>query len=125
MGKTPKNRSSRQTKQAHQARSRLARQVRAADAARQASDEAFDHAYEVGYFTVADHQGQPVRLTLDDIRQALNAELASDGEPPVQGEDELLTLLVEDLEHGGLVLRPDGLWDVRPTYLAQVDGERV
>jgi hypothetical protein len=30
---------------------------------------------------------------------------------------ELWVLLVEDVEHGGLLLRPDGLWDVRPVYL--------
>ncbi|MEU8471628.1 hypothetical protein AB0F30_27600 [Streptomyces sp. NPDC029006] len=59
------------------------------------------------------------------MRQALNAELAGDGEPPVRGEDELLMLLAEDLEHGGLVPRADGLWDARPVYLAQADVERA
>lgn len=34
-------------------------------------------------------------------------------------------LLVEDLEHGGLVPRPDSLWDARPEYLAHADDGRV
>jgi len=117
MGKQPRNRSSRQAKQTRQARGRLGRQEQQAEAAQQAAGEAFDEAFKAGYFTAAGPGGQPVRLTLDDIRQVLNAELAGDGEPPVAAEDELLTLLVEDLEHGGLLPRPDGLWDVRPAYL--------
>ncbi|MGW7410645.1 hypothetical protein ACWGI9_44505 [Streptomyces sp. NPDC054833] len=40
MAKKPKNRSSRQTKQAHQDRGRLARQEQEADAVRQAASEA-------------------------------------------------------------------------------------
>ena len=113
MGKQSRNRSSRQVKQARQARARLGRQEQQAEAA----GEAFDQAYKAGYFIAAGPGGEPVRLTLDDIRQALNAELAGDGEPPVEGEDELLALLVEDLEHGGISPRPDGLWDMRPAYL--------
>ncbi|MGW4790657.1 hypothetical protein [Streptomyces sp. NPDC004230] len=120
MAKKPKNRSSRSSKQTREARGRLARQRQEADAARQAAGEAFDKACQAGYFTAASPQGQGVHLTLDDVRKALNTELASDGEPPVQGEDELLTLLVEDLASGGLVLRPDGLWEVRAVYLEGV-----
>ncbi|MGW1290212.1 hypothetical protein ACWD4N_43075 [Streptomyces sp. NPDC002586] len=119
MAKKPKSRSSRQARQARQVRSRLVRRDREADAVRQAAGEAFDRALDAGYFTAAGPHGQPVRVTLDEIRQALDAELAGDGEPPVAGEDELLMLLVEDLEQGGLVPRPDGLWDVRPEYLLQ------
>ncbi|MEU5900425.1 hypothetical protein [Streptomyces venezuelae] len=113
MGKQPKNRSSRKAKQDRQARARLGRQKQQAEAA----SEAFDEAFKAGYFTAAGPGGESVRLTLDDIRQALNTELAGDGEPPVEGEDELLDFLVEDLEHGDLLPRADGRWEVRPAYL--------
>ncbi|MFE7112496.1 hypothetical protein ACFU98_37425 [Streptomyces sp. NPDC057575] len=125
MAKKPKNRSSRRTKQDHQTRNRVTRHKREEDAASQAVSEAFDRAFEAGWFTAVDPQGQPVRLTLDAIRRATDAQLAGDGEPPVEGVDELRAFLVEDLDHGGLVLRPDGLWDVLPEYLAQADAERV
>ncbi|MEU8471627.1 hypothetical protein AB0F30_27595 [Streptomyces sp. NPDC029006] len=60
MAKKPKNRSNCQTRQAHQARGRLARQRLEADAAWQAAGEAFDQAFETGCFTVVGPHGQPV-----------------------------------------------------------------
>ncbi|MEU6381678.1 hypothetical protein, partial [Streptomyces sp. NPDC046909] len=117
--KKPKNRSNRQARQDRQVRALRVRQDQKVDAVLQAWQKAFDQAYAAGHFTVVDPQGQPVQLTLNDLRQALNTELAEDGEPPVEGDDELLGLLVDELEHGGLTLRPDGMWDVRPVYLSQ------
>ena len=47
---------------------------------------------------------------------AFEAELAADGEPPLDGEAEFRRLLVDDVQSGALRLRRDGHWESDVDY---------
>ncbi|MDR3084439.1 MAG: hypothetical protein LBV60_26585 [Streptomyces sp.] len=105
MPKKTKNRSS---KQARQARARAARQEQQIDAVIEATAEAFPAALEAGAFTVLSEDGA-LKVTLDEMRQRINTDLASDNEPPLDGLEGLKELLAEEVAEGHIVCLPNGL----------------
>lgn len=119
MPKKTKNRSSKQAKQTRQARALATRREGQIRVTWQKTFDAFHQAIAEGYFTTLGEDEQPTRVTLASIRQHVEAGLASDpDEPPLDGLQELVSILSIDLETGGFRLRPDGFWDVPEEYRA-------
>jgi hypothetical protein len=118
MPKKPKNRSSKQTKQRHQAKARAARQDQQVDAILNTTREAFPAAFAAGEFTVLTDDG-PRTVTLEQMRQRINASLASDGEPPLEDLNELAGMLNEEMLMANVFLAPDGLWRFPEEYLPE------
>lgn len=119
MPKKNKNRSSKQTKQNRQTKARAARWGLAYDVIEKASREAFPAAVTAGQFTILT-EGGPQTVTLEQMRQRVDADLTSDdGEPPLDGLDELVRMLEDDLHMRQLYLAPDGLWRFPESYLPQ------
>jgi hypothetical protein len=117
MPKKTKNRSSKQAKQHRQDKARAARQDLMYDAIEKASTEAFPAAVAVGEFTVLTDDG-PRTVTLEQMRQRVDADLTSDpGEPPLEDMDELVGMLEDDLRMRQIFLAPDGLWRFPEAYL--------
>lgn len=119
MPKKTKNRSSKQAKQSRQAKARAVRQDRQVDAVIESTRAAFPAALAAGEFTVLTDDG-PQTVAVERMRQRVNADFASDGEPPLDGLDELTGLLEDDLLMGNIVLAPDGLWRFPEEYLPKV-----
>ena len=126
MPKKTKNCSSRQAKQARQARALATRRQDQIRVTWQKTFEAFRHAIIDGYFATLDENGRPARVTVASIRQCVEADLASDpGENPLDGLRELVSILTIDLEMGGFRLRPDGLWEIPEEYRVAVSGAEI
>ncbi|MFF2411825.1 hypothetical protein [Streptomyces sp. NPDC058092] len=79
--------------------------------------EAFKQALAVGHLSVLCSDGQVRQLTYDRMRDHLNAEFATDGEPPLSAE-ELTRLLADDLASGEMAMRTDGVWVTSKDYFA-------
>ncbi|MEV6653868.1 hypothetical protein [Streptomyces sp. NPDC051219] len=62
------------------------------------------------------HEGQIRVLTAERIRARFEAELAADGEPPLDGDREFRSILTEDGHNGSLRLRRDGYWESDVDY---------
>lgn len=117
MPKKNKNRSSKQAKQHRQNQARAARQEQLYDAIEKASKDSFPAAVASGQFTILT-EGGPQTVTLEQMRQRVDADLTSDeGEPPLDGLDELVRMLEDDLYMRQLYLAPDGLWRFPESYL--------
>jgi len=127
MPKKTKNRSSRQAKQARQAANRARRNepvygttkplevVGAIPATHDDLVKAFDAAWETGTFRMCGPDGQIREVTVNQITEHVNAELADDGEPAADPE-EVKSITSEDILHGMLWLRPDGVWETPINY---------
>lgn len=108
--KTSKNRSSKQAKQHRQDKARAARLDRLYDAIETATTAAFPTALAAGEFPIFTADG-PQTVTLEQMRQRVDADLTSDpGEPPLEDLDELIGMLEDDLRMRQIFLAPDGLW---------------
>lgn len=117
MAKKTKNRSSKQAKQHRQVQARAARWDLAYDAIEKASRAAFPEAINAGQFTILTEVG-PQTVTLEQMRQRVDADLTSDeGEPPLEDLDELVGMLEDDLRMRQLYVAPDGLWRFPESYL--------
>ncbi|MFD9249548.1 hypothetical protein [Streptomyces bottropensis] len=116
MPKKTKNRSNKQTRYARQARARVARQEQQIDAIIEATQEAFPVALAAGEFTVLTEAGA-LKVTLKEMWEHVNANLASDNEPALDGVDELNDMLMEDVAEGCIVRLPNGLWRFPEGYL--------
>ncbi|MFG3276006.1 hypothetical protein [Streptomyces luteogriseus] len=64
------------------------------------------------------HEGQVRVLTAERIRARFEAELAADDEPPLDGESEFRSLLMDHVCSGALRLRRDGYWESDVDYFA-------
>ncbi|AXE82252.1 hypothetical protein [Streptomyces atratus] len=64
------------------------------------------------------HEGEIRILPADRIRARFEAELASDNEPPLDGDAEFRSMLVEDVQEGRFRLRRDGNWESDNDYFA-------
>jgi hypothetical protein len=117
MPKKTKNRSSKQNRQT---KARTARQDRQVDAVIESTKAAFPAALAAGEFTVLTDDG-PQTVAIEQMWQRVNADFASDGEPPLEGLDELTGLLEDDLLMGNIVLAPDGLWRFPEEYLQKAE----
>ena len=118
MPKKTKNRSSKQAKQHRQAKGRAFRQDRQIDAILEATEAALPAALAAGQFTVK-HGDCEVLVTLEDIRQRVNAGLAGDGEEPLDATSEVADMLRDEAQMGLVVLHPDGLWRLPEEYLPE------
>lgn len=116
MPKKTKNRSSKQAKQHRQDKAHTARQEQLYNAIEDASTAAFPAAVAAGQFTVLTEEG-PQTVTLEQMRQRVDADMAVDGEPPLDGLDELAGLLEDELRTRQVFLAPDGLWRFPEEYL--------
>jgi hypothetical protein len=120
MPKKTKNRSSKQARYDRQARARAIRREVQLDAAIAATAEAFPAALAAGAFTVLTEEGA-LKVTLDEMRDRINEDLASDGEPSLDGIEELTGLLTDDVAEGHVVCLPNGLWRFPKAYLPAGD----
>lgn len=116
MPKKTKNRSSKQVKQHRQAKARAAREDRQIEAIIKATQAAFPAALATGQFMICTATG-PQTVTLEQVRQRVDADMAVDGEPPLESLDELVGLLEDDLSMGHIILDADGLWRFPMEYL--------
>ncbi len=110
MPKKPRNTSSRIAKQKRQAKARRARKADREVAGWVA-------ALRLDAFPVL-HGGEVKVLAAERIRAHFEAELAADGEPPLDGDGEFRSLLADEVRHGALRLRPDGFWESDVDYFA-------
>lgn len=120
MPKKTKNRSNKQAKKRNQDKAREARQEQLYDAIENASVEAFPTSLATGQFEVLTGDG-PRTVTLGQMCQSLDADMADDGEPPMD-LDELTRLLEDDVHMRQIYLAPDGLWRFPEMYVPK--GER-
>lgn len=118
MPKKTKSRSSKKAKQHRQAKARAVRQDRQIDAILEATEAALPAAIAAGQFTVK-HGEHAVLVTLEDIRSRVNAELAGDGEEPMDTLSEVADMLRDDAEMGLVLLHTDGLWRLPEEYLPE------
>jgi hypothetical protein len=116
MPKKTKNRSSKQVKQNRQAKARAARWEQVYDAIEHASAAAFPETVAVGQFTILTDNGPQV-VTLEQMRQRVDADMAAEGEPPLDGLGELIGILEDELRTRQLFLAPDGMWRFPEAYL--------
>ncbi|MFF2101777.1 hypothetical protein [Streptomyces sp. NPDC058202] len=103
-----KSKSSRVVKQQRQAKARASRRA-------DLTVVGMESAMQLDAFPVV-HDGQVRVLSAERIRARFEAELASDGEPPLDGEAEFRRLLVDDVLSGALRLRRDGHWESDVDY---------
>jgi hypothetical protein len=118
MPKSSKSRSNKQAKQHRQVKARVARQEMLYDAIEKASKEAFPIAVAAGQFTILT-EGGPQTVTLEQMRQHFDAEAATIGDLPMDGLDELIGLLEDDLRMRQLFLAPDALWRFPAGYFPE------
>ena len=115
--KTSKNRSNKQAKRHRQDKARAARQDQLYDAIEKATAAAFPIAVTAGEFTILTADG-PQTVTLEQMRQRVDADLTSDaGEPPLEDLDELIGMLEDDVRMRQIFLASDGLWRLPEMYL--------
>lgn len=119
MPKKTKNRSSKQAKQHRQAKALATRQDKKVDAILAATEAAFPNALAAGQFRAL-HGDQEVVVTLEDIMNRVNTDLAGDDEPPLDNVDQVADMLREEVLMGLFILHPDGLWRIPEEYLPKV-----
>jgi hypothetical protein len=78
---------------------------------------AFDACLTAGAFPMAGPGGETRMLPVVQLCAHLNAELAADGEPPVDIE-ELPGMFADEVTGGGFYLRPDGRWETTVDYFS-------
>jgi hypothetical protein len=127
MTKKTKNRSSRQTKQARQTANRARRNQPTAGAIRPLEVmgalpathadlvRAFGAAWDRETIRMCGPDGQIREVSIGQIAEHINAELIGDGEPATDMA-EIKFIASEDIYHGELWLRPDGVWETVVDY---------
>jgi FKBP-type peptidyl-prolyl cis-trans isomerase (trigger factor) len=118
MPKKTKNRSSKQARYDRQARARAARREQQINAVIEATQAAFPAALASGAFAVLTDDG-PLKITLEEMRERINADLANEGEPALDA-NELADMLTEEVAEGCIVRLPSGMWRFPEAYLPKV-----
>jgi hypothetical protein len=118
MPKKTKNRSNKQKRYARQSRARQARLEALADEMLAAAQAEFPGALAAGAFTVLTEEGA-LKVSVEEMQQRVNGDLIGDGEPPLDGLDELKRMLNDDVIEGHISVMPNGLWIFPNMYLPE------
>lgn len=125
MPKKTRNRSSKQAKQHRQAKALAARQEIRGEAHQQDTLSAASAAIAAGGFDIIGPDGQERFVSLERMREHVNADLAADGEDEFPDLKSFVTHhLANELEWGMLWLRKDGRWGTAEDYLTDREPQR-
>lgn len=116
MPKKTKNRSGKQQRYERQARARAIHREEQINDVIAVTAKEWPAALAAGAFTILTQNGA-LKVTLDEMRQRINAAFASDNEPPLDGLDELEQFLTDEMAEGNILCLPNGLWRFPEEYL--------